>query len=201
MRRALILAAAASLAFSVAAAQPRAGGAAPDFAVRTAAGERLSLEALSGRTVILEWSDAACPFVAKHYDSGAMQRLQKRITGDGSVWVTVFSPTADGARPPDAEAALRLTETRGAKPTHVVVDADGSLAAAFGAKTAPHVFVLDGEGRLRYQGAVDTIVSTDPADVVRADSYLGSAAEALRTGAQVIVPRTLPYGCPLAGAP
>ena len=186
---------AACAAVLLSAGAPRPGQAAPDFTARTASGEVVRLSDFAGQRVILEWTNADCPFVQKHYGAGNMQALQRRATADGTVWLSVVSsaPGKQGYVTPDEARAL--TTSRKAAPTHVVLDESGAVGRLYGAKTTPHMFVVDEEGVIRYQGAIDTIRSTDPADIARADNYVTAALRALRDDRAVAVTQTQPYGC------
>ena len=191
MRAALAVAAAVLLS----AAAPRPGQPAPDFEGRTAGGETVRLSDFAGERVILEWTNADCPFVQKHYGAGNMQALQRRMTADGTVWLSVVSsaPGKQGHVTP-AEARA-LTKDRKAAPTHVILDESGEIGRLYGAMTTPHMYVVDEAGTLRYAGAIDTIRSADPADIARADNYVADAMTALREDRAVVVPQSQPYGC------
>jgi hypothetical protein len=120
---------AAALVFSSANAAPP-GNAAPAFSEVNTAGQAISLADFKGKTVILEWTNNGCPFVQKHYNSKNMQNTQAAATADGVVWLSVISskPGAQGNVTP--AQADKLTADRGAKPTHVLLDPDGSMGRA-----------------------------------------------------------------------
>src|SRR5690554_6553941 len=67
------------------------GKPAPAFTLTDIQGQRHALEDYRGRTVVLEWTNAECPFVKKHYDSGNMQKQQSSAVADGVVWLTINS--------------------------------------------------------------------------------------------------------------
>ena len=186
---------ASGLLAAAAAQTAKVGAPAPDFEAVTASGETVSLSDFAGENVVLEWTNDGCPFVQKHYDSGNMQSLQNRMTADGTVWLSVISSAPGQQGHVDGAGADALTAERRAKPTHVILDPDGTLGRLYGAKTTPHMYVVDAGGTLRYAGAIDTIASTDPADVPRADNYVEAALAALRAGEAVTVSQTQPYGC------
>ena len=185
----------AAAAILLSAAAPKPGAPAPDFTARTASGETVRLSDFAGEKVVLEWTNADCPFVQKHYGSGNMQSLQRRATADGTVWLSVISSAPGKQGHVSPAQAQALTKDRKAAPTHVLLDESGEIGRAYGAKTTPHMFVLDEEGVVRYQGAIDTIRSTDKADVARADNYVTSALRALREDRAVAVTQSQPYGC------
>ena len=173
----------------------KVGQPAPDFDAVTAGGETISLSDFAGEAVVLEWTNDGCPFVQKHYGANNMQNLQKKMTADGTVWLSIISSAPGEQGHADAARANRLTEERGAAPTHVVLDEDGTLGRLYGARTTPHMYVVAPDGKLAYAGAIDTIASADQADVPRADNYVEDALRAVKAGEPVTVRQTQPYGC------
>lgn len=191
-----IFAGAAMLSFALqahAAALP--GQDAPAFALSDIGGKRVELAQFKGKYVVLEWNNPSCPFVHKHYASGNMQSLQKRFTADGVVWLTINS-TATGhpehLRPEQQAAWLKQ---QNAAPTTALVDGDGTVGRAYGARTTPHMFVIDPAGKVRYAGAIDDRRSTNPDDVKGANNFVALALGELRGGKAVSVASTPPYGC------
>lgn len=168
---------------------------APHFEEPTARGQTVSLDDFAGKTVVLEWTNHGCPAVEKHYSSGHMQAMHRRAAAVDIVWIQVISSPegTDGHVP--GHHALSLNEDRSAEPAHTLLDADGSMAAAYGAETTPHMFVIDGAGVLRYNGAIDTIPSSNPDDIRRAGDYMRDALVQLRDGGEVVTKMTKPYGC------
>lgn len=170
---------------------------APDVTFTDINGTEHSIAGFKGKTVVLEWHNPQCPFVKKFYKNSDMPRFQKEATADESViWISVNSG-AEGeqgyfASAEDAQAYL--TET-GAAPTAYVVDASGEFGRAFGAKTTPHMFVIDPEGMVVYQGAIDNKASADPADISDATNYVMKALHDLKNGYAVADQSTQPYGC------
>lgn len=176
-------------------AAPRVGEPAPDFAEADTAGVTRALADYAGRTVVLEWTNHDCPFVRKHYDSGNMQALQKEAADTGVVWLSVISSAPGKQGHVRAAEAERLTAARDAAPAAVLLDPDGSMGRAYGARTTPHMFVIDGDGIVRYMGGIDSMATADPADVPRATPYVAEALAALAAGEPVPNPVTRPYGC------
>lgn len=197
MRRSLLaLAAAATFVLPAAAfAAPKIGEPAPAFAVKDAAGEDVSLDALNGKTVVLEWSNFGCPFVKKHYGAGNMQATQKAATADGVVWLTVFSSAKGKEGYMTAEEAAAEMKKQGGAPSHILMDPDGTLGKLYDAKTTPHMFVIDPEGTLVYMGAIDDKPTPDAADIKTARNYVSEALAALKAGKPVADSNTKPYGC------
>jgi peroxiredoxin len=179
----------------LASAAPTVGAPAPDFTATDTHGQKRSLADAKGKYVVLEWHNQGCPFVVKHYGSGNMQRLQKQLTGPGVVWLTIESsaPGKQGHVTP-AESDAYMTE-KGGSPTAVILDEDGRIGKLYGAKTTPHMFVIDPKGTLVYGGAIDDKPTTDQADVTGAKDYVLAAYEESKAGKPVATASTAPYGC------
>jgi peroxiredoxin len=171
------------------------GELAPDFTAQDTHGESHSLSDYKGKFVILEWFNHDCPFVRKHYNSGNMQKLQRKYTQKGVVWLSINS-SAPGKQGhyPQSEAS-RLTQEKGATPTAVLLDSDGTVGRLYGAKTTPHIFIIDPSGVLVYQGAVDDTPTTEVADIPKAVNYVELALEAALAGKPVEISSTKSYGC------
>ncbi len=197
-RRTLILGGVALVALALpfpAFAAPQVGSPAPEFAVTDTSGTMRKLSDLRGKVVVLEWTNADCPFTIKHYKSANMQKLQKQAAGEGVVWLSVISSAPGEQGYVDAAEANRLTATRAAAPTAVLLDPEGKLGRLYGAVTTPHMFVIDAQGVLRYMGGIDSIASTNVADVDKAKPLFRDAMQAVVSGQPVAAPVTRPYGC------
>jgi peroxiredoxin len=194
LRRSFVGVAMLSLAF-IAHGAALPGQPAPAFSLTDVTGKRVSLAELKGKYVVLEWNNPSCPFVQKHYSSGNMQALQKRFTGDGVVWLTINSTASAHSEylKPDQQAAW--LKQQGAAPTTALLDADGTVGRAYGAKTTPHMYIIDPGGKLQYAGAIDDKRSSNPADVTTANNYIVRAFDELRAGKAVSAAATSPYGC------
>jgi AhpC/TSA family len=180
---------------SAANAAPQIGQVAPDFSVQDSKGDSLRLSQYRGKTVVLEWTNADCPYTRKHYTSGNMQSVQKLAGENGIVWLTIISsaPGKQGyVNGPDADA---LTESRHAAPTAVLLDANGTVGHLYNAKTTPHMFVIDRKGTLQYMGGIDSIATADVDDIARAEPYLKEAMLAVAQGEKPPHSVTKPYGC------
>lgn len=171
------------------------GKPAPDFSLAGSDGESWSLAAQRGKYVVLEWTNHECPFVQKHYRSGNMQSLQKELTGQGAVWLSIVSSAPGKQGHIDAAEARQLTASRQAAPTAVLFDPSGAVGRAYGAKTTPHLYLIDPAGVLVYAGGIDSIPSADMDDIARAKPYLKLAFAEARAGKPVSNPSTRPYGC------
>ena len=189
------LALAAILTAGAVAAKPEVGQPAPAFSVADTTGKTWSLADLAGKGLILEWTNHDCPYVRKHYESGNMQALQREARDAGYVWLSVISSAPGKQGHVSAAEADELTEGREAAPTAVLLDVDGAMGRAYGAKTTPHMFVIDGAGTLVYMGGIDDRATTDPADVEGAENYVRLAMTDLAAGRAVSNPATRPYGC------
>lgn len=172
------------------------GKAAPAFSGKTADGETLALSSLRGKTVVLEWTNHECPYVVKHYDkSGNIPQLQKDATEDGIVWLQVISSAPGKQGHVEGATALQLNKDRGAAPSEVILDEDGSIGKLYAAQTSPHLFIINPEGVLEYKGGIDSIKSAKEDDIPKATNYVREALDALAAGKKVPHPSTAPYGC------
>ncbi len=195
MKNFLLLMALVSFTSAAAHATAVVGKSAPDFNLPAADGKTHQLADFKGKYVVLEWTNHQCPFVVKHYGSGNMQALQKEFTGKGVVWLSVVSSAPGKEGYVDAAQAQQLTAERGAAPTAVLLDADGKIGQAYGAKTTPHCFVINAQGVLIYAGAIDDRRSADAADIPGATNYVRAALEEAMARKPVTVEATPPYGC------
>src|SRR5262245_36646536 len=191
---AAMLTAAALVASTASAAPP--GDAAPAFREVNTQGKDVQLSDFKGKTVILEWTNDGCPYVQKHYNSKNMQKTQEAATKDPDVvWLTVISSKPGSQGYADAARANKLSAQRGAHPTHVLLDPDGSMGRAYGAKTTPHMYIITPEGKLAYNGAIDSIQSNRVEDIPKATNYVNAALASLKAGKAPDPALTVPYGC------
>lgn len=168
---------------------------APDFKGTDSNGQTHTLDQYKGKYVVLEWANEGCPYDQKHYLSGSMSNLQKHWTGKGVIWLSVIS-SAKGQQgyftPAESHAYVKKVN---AAPTAVLLDPSGTIGKLYGAKTTPHIFIIDPTGKLIYQGALDNKPTPDFADLKGADNYLNDALNAAMAGKPVPVAVTAPYGC------
>ncbi len=168
---------------------------APAFTLTDTNGTEHSLADFKGKVVVLEWFNHGCPFVKKHYDKGNMQALQKTYTDKDVVWLAIIS-SAEGKQGFDTpEGHNKTAKEKGTNATAILIDADGTVGKAYGAKTTPHMYVIDAEGQLVYQGAIDDKRSTSPDDIASSKNYVSAALDAVLAGEAVEVAKTTPYGC------
>jgi peroxiredoxin len=169
--------------------------AAPAFSAQGADGKTINLSDYKGKTVVLEWTNQDCPFVKKHYESGNIPKLQQEAASKGVVWLQVISSAPGEQGQVDGPSALKANDYRGAKPAGVVLDPQGKVGKLYGAQTTPHIFIVDAQGKLAYKGGIDSIASTNQADIAKAEPYVSNAIKALVAGQPVAQPSTRPYGC------
>jgi len=171
------------------------GQAAPDFSLADVTGQSRTLSKLKGSFVVLEWFNPDCPFVRKHYGSGNMQRLQQTYTQKGVVWLSIDSSAPGKQGHLTSDTAQQFIKERAVHSTAVLLDSAGAVGRLYGAKTTPHMFVIDPKGVLIYAGAIDDIASPDPDDIPEAINYVATALEEAMAGHPVTVPESRSYGC------
>lgn len=185
-----------ALAVPVAArAATTVGQLAPDFTATDIAGNAVTLSALKGKPVVLEWTNHECPFVRKQYDTGSMQATQKKAEELGAIWISIVSSAEGKEGYVTPEQAAEIVTKEGASPTHNILDPKGEIGTLYGAKTTPHMFVIDKDGVLAYAGAIDSDSSFKPDSVKTATNYVLAALEDLKAGKPVATAQTEPYGC------
>lgn len=177
------------------AADAEIGKPAPAFTATDTNGKTVTLGDFKGKPVVLEWTNHECPFVRKQYDTGNMQKVQETATKDGVVWISIVSSAKDKEGHTTAAEANAIIAKEKAHPTHKILDEDGSIGKLYGAKTTPHMFVIDKDGTLAYAGAIDDNPSHDPKTVAGAKNYVLAALDDLKQGQSVTTPSTQPYGC------
>jgi hypothetical protein len=170
------------------------GKPAPAFSVADTNGKTHSLEQYRGRWVVLEWLNHDCPYVRKHYNGGAMQALQKKYA-DKVVWLSIVSSAPGEQGHNSNERANELTKEKGAAPYAVLIDAPGTVGRAYGARTTPHMYVINPEGNLVYMGGIDDKNSTRASDLKTARPHVDIALQEALAGKPVSVATSQPYGC------
>lgn len=173
------------------------GSTLPDMQVTDANGVVHNLSDFDGKTVVLEWTNHECPYVRKHYNSeyNNMQNLQKRAAADDVVWLSVISSAEGEQGYVSGDKANDLSVERGASPTAVIMDAAGTTGRSFSAKTTPHMFVINKDRTLVYQGAIDSDRRSSPSTIPAATNYVTAALDALEAGTAIETAETSPYGC------
>jgi peroxiredoxin len=187
MKKTLITLSGLVLTCALAFADAEVGKAAPDFTVTDVNGKAHKLSDYKGKIVVLESYNLDCPYVANHYNTGAMQELQGNLTGKDVVWLTVNSSYGDAAKAKKEVADKKIKST-------VVYDPAGKLGKAYGFKTTPHMVVIGKDGKVAYNGAIDDKAETE-GDPRAAKNYVKDAVAKLQAGQPVAVAKTKPYGC------
>src|ERR1700731_2125733 len=174
---------------------PPVGTAAPDFSLTDSNGKAHSLSQYKGKYVVLEWFNPECPFVKKHYGSDNMQKLQAEYTDKGVVWLTIDSnaPGTEGNISPDQ--AQKIMGSWKTHQTALLLDPESKVAKLYGAKNTPNMVVINPEGKIVYEGAIDSKASPNPADIPRSTNYVKAALDESLAGKPVSNPTTKPYGC------
>ncbi|HSB23639.1 MAG TPA: redoxin domain-containing protein [Burkholderiaceae bacterium] len=177
-------------ASGVSAQSASVGSAAPAFSAKDLAGGPVTLADFKGKYVVIEWTNPDCPYVRKHYNSGNMPATQKRAATKGAVWLSVSTGETHSAT--ELQSWQRA---KNASPTATLTDTDGRIARAYGAKTTPHMYIVDPQGTLIYAGAIDSKPSSNPADIESATNYVDQALGEAMSGKRVSRSVTQAYGC------
>ena len=173
----------------------KVGAPAPDFKATDSNGRMRQLSEYRGKYVVLEWHNNGCPFTRKHYESGNMQRLQKEWTSRGVIWFTVISSAVGQQGYVTAEQENEYLKRMNAVPTAALLDPQGDVGRLYAAKTTPHMFIVNSDGVLIYDGAIDSKSTTDQGDIATATNYVSQALGEAMAGKAVSTPTSRPYGC------
>ena len=163
------------------------GQAAPDFTLTDTAGNQVSLADYAGKVVVLEWLNPDCPYVKRHYKAGTMKNLATTYGAEGVVWLTINTTNYMDA------AANAKFKTANDLSYSILVDQSGEVGHLYGAATTPHMYVIDGNGKLVYIGAIDDDPRGDKGD--GATNYVAAALDQVLAGDTVTTAETKPYGC------
>lgn len=166
------------------------GTPAPDFTL-----QNYKLSELKGKIIVLEWLNHGCPFVRKHYDSGNMQALQKKYTAKDVVWLSIISSAPGKQGYVDSKGALKDQKNNNSKASAILLDPTGKVGMLYGAKTTPHMYVINKKGLVVYQGAIDDQPDTNPDSIKTAKNYLSQALNELMSGKEITAHTTKAYGC------
>jgi len=180
---------------------PKVGAPAPNFSLPDASGKTHSLDQYKGKYVVLEWFNPGCPFVQKHYKSDNMQALQKEFTAKGVAWLTIDSsaPGSQGYLTPDEAKKQKAELNMGS--TAILLDPTGKVGHEYHATNTPHMFVLDPQGKLIYEGAIDSKASYDPEEIKSSTNYVKTALNEAMAGKPISTAETKAYGCSIKYAP
>ncbi len=174
---------------------PPVGSAAPDFSLADSNGKTHSLSQYKGKYVVLEWFNPECPFVKKHYGSDNMQKLQDEYTSKGVIWLTIDSNAPGTEGNITAEQAQKITASWKTHQTALLLDPESKVARSYGAKNTPNMVVISPEGKIVYEGAIDSKASPNPADIPSSTNYVKVALDESLAGKPVTTANTKPYGC------
>ena len=176
----------------------QAAGTAPDFEVLDSRQRKRRLSEFKGKTVVLEWTSASCPYVRAQYESGVLPELQKWAATQGVVWLSVVSthPSRRDYLSPDKFEALH--RGRGGAPAALLMDAAGTMGRAYGAVVTPHMFVVGPKGEVVYSGAISDNPTMSAATARSSRNYVKAALEDLLAGRKVATASTRPFGCTIA---
>lgn len=173
------------------------GEKAPDFKLNglNPKTKEVSLSDYKGKIVVLEWMNHGCPFVRKHYDSGNMQSLQKKYTDKNVIWLSIVSSAAGKQGHVNTEGAIKQKKDNKSSATDVLLDPTGEVGKLYGAKTTPHMYIVDKEGTLVYQGAIDSTPDAEKDSIPSAKNYVAAALDEIVAGKKVTAHTTKSYGC------
>ena len=191
----VLIATALACAAATAFASATVGQAAPAFTAVDTAGKTVSLADFKGKHVVLEWVNPGCPFVVKHYSSTNMQGTQKEAAANGVVWLAINSTATDATDYKAPAAMAQWMQGHQAAATATLMDPDGKVGKAYGARTTPHMYIINPAGMLVYAGGIDSKPSSNPADIASATNHVKAALAETLAGKPVSVATTKPYGC------
>ncbi|MEO7547443.1 MAG: thioredoxin family protein [Ramlibacter sp.] len=194
LRRTLI--AASTLCLAVAAhAAPSVGQPAPDFSLKDASGKTVKLSDFKGKHVVLEWTNPGCPYVQKHYNSGNMPATQKEAVDKGVVWLSINSTEKASSDYLEPARLVSWMSQRKSQPSATLMDEDGVAGKAYGARTTPHMYIVNPQGQLVYAGGIDSIASSNPDDIRKAVNYVKQGLGETLAGKPISTATTRAYGC------
>jgi peroxiredoxin len=182
-------------AVGLAGAAATVGQPAPAFTAVDAAGKTVNLADFKGRHVVLEWVNPDCPYVQKHYGSANMQGTQKDAGAKGVVWLAVNSTARDHSDYKTPAAMVQWMQAQKAAASATLMDSEGKVGRAYGARTTPHLYIVDPQGILVYAGGIDNKPSSNPADIPGATNHVKVALAEATAGKAISQPTTRPYGC------
>lgn len=174
---------------------PAPGQKAPDFKATDLSGKAVSLADFKGKTVVLEWVNPGCPFVRKHYNGGNMPATQKDALAKGAVWLAISTTEREHPDWLSPSQLARWQAEKGSAPSATLLDEDGEIGRAYGARTTPHMYIVSPQGMLVYAGGIDSIPSARADDIARATNYIKQAMSEVAAGKPISVATSRPYGC------
>ena len=176
-------------------AAPSVGQPAPDFTLQDVSGKAVKLSDYRGKHVVLEWTNPGCPYVRKHYDSGNMPATQAEAVARGVVWLSINSTEKSSYDYREPTKLVAWQNERKSRPTALLMDEEGTTGRAYGARTTPHMYMVDPHGKLVYAGGIDSIPSSNPDDIKKAVNYVRQGLNETLAGKPISAATTRPYGC------
>ena len=164
----------------------KVGEAAPDFDLKDSNRKTVRLSDYKGKIIVLEWTNPACPFVQRHYREHTMTDLASEYKDKGVVWLAINSGSDDGI------AVNKAWVAKNHLAYSVLDDSKGTVGKEYGAKSTPHMFIIDRDGKLAYAGGIDNDPEGDNPHRVH---YVKKALDELLAGQSVSTPVTKSYGC------
>lgn len=173
------------------------GTPAPDFKLKGSDGKEYKLSDFKGKIVVLEWTNYGCPFVQKHYNPSKMnmQNLQSKYLKEGVVWLSIISSAKGKQGYLEQADAAKEKQNQKNNATALLLDHSGEVGMLYGARTTPHMYIIDKDGLVAYRGAIDSIASTEISDIDKAENYVAGALDALLFGHKIMINATKAYGC------
>ncbi|MGH7975062.1 MAG: redoxin domain-containing protein [Limisphaerales bacterium] len=183
-----------ALTFATAASAVEVGKPAPDFTGTTINGKTIHLSDYKGKIVVIESDNPDCPYCHDQFKTGAMQELQKDLTGKGVVWLLVNSVNSKNFSHRTPEQARQEMSAEKMHVTAWIDDGSGKIGHLYGMETTPDMYVINKDGILVYDGAIDN--EPDPFhNPLTANNYVRDAVNDLLAGKPIEVSQTKPYGC------
>lgn len=181
--------------FTLFAEQAKIDSTAPDFSLPSVQGREVSLSSYDGKIVVLEWINFDCPFVRKHYETGNIPKMQQEYTKQGIVWLGICSSAPGKQGHLEKNEIMERIQNYNASLTEYLIDENGKVGKTYGAKTTPHYFIIDTNGKLVYSGAIDDKPNTNKEDIAIARNYVREVLNAILSGQTPQIQVTKPYGC------
>jgi len=173
----------------------KVGQAAPDFSAPDLQGKAVKLSDYRGKYVVLEWTNPECPYVQRHYNSGNMPELQKELGSKDVVWLTVNSTNQSSSEFKTPQQMGKWMGEKGAAPKATLIDKDSKVGKLYDARTTPHMYLIDPQGRLIYAGAIDDKRWASAEATKQAKNHVRTALGEAMAGKPVSTAATSPYGC------
>ena len=184
-----------ALAIAPAAYAAKVGQSAPEFSAPDLEGKAVKLSDYRGKFVVLEWTNPDCPYVQRHYETGNMPSLQKELGAKDVVWLTVNSTNQSSSEFKTPQQMQKWMGAKGASPKATLIDKDSKVGKLYDARTTPHMYVVDPQGKLIYAGAIDDKRWASAEDTKKAKNHVRAALGEAMAGKAVSVAATSPYGC------